>query len=176
MKRVFPATCLILFFLGGTIHGQFEKRPNPPGGPLPSKQPSAPSPPRQPDNPPHPPRFPDSPPNNDPPPGFKNPQFPPSLPGPQFVTQKVCTRCKNVVPNNSKIGDTCPFCGAKWIYEAGTPGQSQSGPGISASKFNDNTDHSSYGFTALRWVIVGTGIVVSAIIVLCTVRFLKNNL
>ena len=116
------------------------------------------------------------------PPG--GPQDPPIQPGPKFVVQKVCGRCKQVVPDDSKIGDKCPLCGAKWTdEEAGSDQQKKNKANVPAPRSPTHawdriadTDSDTYGSFIWRWVVIGVGFVVSAIIVLYTVRFLKNNI
>jgi hypothetical protein len=156
MKQVMLATFCVLLSLMGTSWGQF----------------------RQPDNPPARPQ------DRSPPPGFRIPQNPPIQQGPKFVVQKICGRCKQVVPDNSKTGDKCPFCGAKWTDEDGSSDQQKKGKSnLPAARSQTHawdriadTDSDTYGSFIWRWVVIGVGFVVSAIIVLYTVRFLKNNI
>jgi hypothetical protein len=156
MKRLFVAIVFTLLCLTGTSWGQFRQPGNPPAGPE----------------------------GRAPPPGFRIAQNPPIQPGPKFVVQKVCGRCKQVVPDDSKTGDKCPFCGAKWTDEdGGSDQQKKSKTNISAPRSQTHawdriadTDSDTYGSFIWRWVVIGVGFVVSAIIVLYTVRFLKNNI
>src|SRR4029077_6830474 len=52
----------------------------------------------------------------DPPPGFRDPQDRQPSP-PPIVFEKRCSNCNRVVSSDSKVGDTCPFCGTKWVYD-----------------------------------------------------------
>jgi len=103
--------------------------------------------------------------------------------GPASAVQKVCGKCKQVVPDDSKVGNRCPFCGVKWADDAEPSGQQEVGkPNIPSSPNQSHawdrmaeSDTYTYGSFIWRWVVIGVGLVVSAIIVLYTVRFLKNN-
>lgn len=102
----------------------------------------------------------------------------------QTGVRKVCGKCKQVVPDDSKVGNTCPFCGVKWADDAEPSGRQETGkPNI---RISPNPSHAwdrvaesdSYTYTSFiwRWVVIGVGFVVSAIIVLYTIRFLKDNI
>jgi hypothetical protein len=87
------------------------------------------------------------------------------------------------VPDDSKSGDKCPFCGAIWTDEPGAGQQKKKGnevvppPRAQAHSWDKMAESDSYTYSSFiwRWVVIGVGITVSAIIVLYTVRFLKNN-
>ena len=103
--------------------------------------------------------------------------------GSRPAVQKVCGKCKRVVPDDSKIGNRCPICGVKWADDAdGGQPQEKAKPNIPSPTYQSHAwdriaESESYTYTSFiwRWVVIGVGLVVSAIIVLYTVRFLKNN-
>ena len=156
MRRLFVAIVFTLLCLTGTSRSQFRQPANPPARPE----------------------------DRAPPPDFRMPQNPPVQPGPKFVVQKVCGRCKQIVPDDSKTGDKCPFCGAKWTDEDGGSDKQKKGKTNAPAPRSQthawdriaDTDSDTYGSFIWRWVVIGVGFVVSAIIVLYTVRFLKNNI
>jgi hypothetical protein len=103
--------------------------------------------------------------------------------GPPLAVKKICGKCKQVVPDDSKSGNKCPFCGVKWADDDESSGRQEKGkPNIQSSPYPSHawdrvaeSDSYTYGSFIWRWVVIGVGVVVSTIIVMYTVRFLKNN-
>jgi hypothetical protein len=108
-----------------------------------------------------------------PPSGFRNPQdAQPS--SPPVIFEKHCSNCNRVVSSDSKTGDTCPFCGTKWVYDespkAATP------KAVNKKKTAEETPDTSIEKTIGRYAIVFAGLAVSALIVTLTIRFIMNNI
>ena len=102
----------------------------------------------------------------------------------QTGARRVCGKCRQIVPENSKTGDTCPFCGVKWSDDSEDSGKSgKAKETISAPRSRSHSwdrivesDSYTYGSLLWRWLVIGVGLTVSAIIVLVTIRFLRLHI
>jgi hypothetical protein len=107
-----------------------------------------------------------------PPPGFRSPQDTQPPPSP-IVFEKRCSNCNRVVSSSSKMGDTCPFCGTKWVFdESNRSNPKAAGKAKSAAETPDTSIEKTIG----RYAIVFAGLAVSALIVTLTIRFIMNNI
>jgi hypothetical protein len=113
-----------------------------------------------------------------PPPGFRNPQDT-QPPPPPVIFEKHCINCNRVVSNDSKSGDTCPFCGTKWVYDESTRNSNPKAVNpktANKKKTAEETPDTSIEKTIGRYAIVFAGLAVSALIVTLTIRFIMNNI
>src|SRR5437660_1784440 len=112
-----------------------------------------------------------------PPPGFRGPQDT-QPPPPPVVFEKRCSNCNRVVSSDSKSGDTCPFCGTKWVYDESTRSNAKAANPKAANKTKTaaETPDTSIEKTIGRYAIIFAGLAVSALIVTLTIRFIMNNI
>ena len=102
----------------------------------------------------------------------------------QTGVRRVCGKCRQVVPENSKSGDTCPFCGVKWSDDKEDSGKSRTAreptyvPRSQSHAWDKmaESDSYTYGSFLWRWLVIGVGFTVSTIIIMVTIRFLRRHI
>jgi hypothetical protein len=93
------------------------------------------------------------------------------------VVEKRCTRCGQVVSSNSKVGDVCPHCGARFSFEQGVDGQVSAAPSQPSTPVPTSTTPTYSMQGKLPWILggtVGMGVVFLGVLAVVIV-ILKNR-
>jgi len=77
------------------------------------------------------------------------------------------------VSSDSKVGDTCPFCGTKWVYDEGNTVKTHSESFVKSAA---TSGANPFEMTAGRYAIVFAGLAIGALVVVLTIRFVINNI